>query len=429
MNSKSPDINDERVNNSGGVGQCHHVQYARREADDSSVELLRIRYVSSPEMRSKKVIMGNGTEAIKRSEENGCCSPSTCLKSQDYSQMLDSSLGTSCAVEPSLLLPKKKLGGKERSLRKDWALESGIVGPSEATGYNRPLSRHSVGKHALILRELKSSDFEPREKFWTWFPLEGSKHTPLHQSVDFKWKDYCLVVFRHLRELFGIDLADYMLAVCGNDALREFSSPGKSGSFFYLTQDDWFMIKTVKKLEVKRSWFQELTRQVDRDCEFLEVERIMDYSLLIGLHFRDDYPSDEMGLSHPQHIMVGIPLEDITYIEQSRRMQIGSWKDEQVSRIEFDQQAGMKGSNGTPLNGTPRSGGAGAGGITVTGEVFDVVLYFGIIDILQDYDISKKLEHAYKSLQVDPASLSSVDPKLYSKRFRDFMHRIFKEED
>lgn len=28
-------------------------------------------------------------------------------------------------------------------------------------------------------------------------------------------------------------------------------------------------------------------RQVDRDCEFLEQERIMDYSLLVGLHFRE----------------------------------------------------------------------------------------------------------------------------------------------
>ncbi|QHO22471.1 Phosphatidylinositol 4-phosphate 5-kinase [Arachis hypogaea] len=30
------------------------------------------------------------------------------------------------------------------------------------------------------------------------------------------------------------------------------------------------------------------------------------------------------------------------------------------------------------------------------GETSDVVLYFGIIDILQDYDISKKLEHVMK---------------------------------
>jgi 1-phosphatidylinositol-4-phosphate 5-kinase len=61
-------------------------------------------------------------------------------------------------------------------------------------------------------------------------------------------------------------------------------------------------------------------------------------------------------------------------------------------------------------------------------EIFYVVLQFGIIDILQDYDISKKLEHAYKSLQVDPTSISAVDPKLYSKRFRDFIHRIFIED-
>lgn len=60
-------------------------------------------------------------------------------------------------------------------------------------------------------------------------------------------------LFRHLRELFQVDPADYMLAICGNAALRELSSPGKSGSFFYLTQDDRFMIKTVKKSEVKVS--------------------------------------------------------------------------------------------------------------------------------------------------------------------------------
>lgn len=63
-----------------------------------------------------------------------------------------------------------------------------------------------------------------------------------------------------------------------------------------------------------------------------------------------------------------------------------------------------------------------------TGEFHDVLLYFGIIDILQDYDISKKLEHAYKSMQYDPTSISAVDPKLYSKRFRDFIFRVFTEE-
>ncbi|KAJ0040921.1 hypothetical protein Pint_27460 [Pistacia integerrima] len=387
--------------------------------------------------------------------------------------------------------------------------------------------RHSVGKHASILRELRQSDFDPKEKFWTRFPPEGSKFTPPHQSVDFRWKDYCPMVFRHLRELFAIDPADYMLAICGNDALRELSSPGKSGSFFYLTQDDRFMIKTVKKSEVKvltrmlpsyyqhvckyknslvtrffgvhcvkpvggqktrfivmgnlfcseyrihkrfdlkgssygrltdkpeeeidetttlkdldlnfvfrleRSWFQELIRQIDRDCEFLEAERIMDYSLLIGLHFRDDYSGDEMKMSPTdkriskrdvnldQTCMRGYHLlPDMDWVMEGRGplIRLGAntpARAQRVTRIDIDQFVGSGSSNSTPSP-SPRGG-----------ELYDVVLYFGIIDILQDYDISKKLEHAYKSLQVDPASISAVDPKLYSKRFRDFIHRIFIED-
>jgi 1-phosphatidylinositol-4-phosphate 5-kinase len=51
--------------------------------------------------------------------------------------------------------------------------------------------------------------------------------------------------------LFKVDAADYMLSLCGDQALRELSSPGKSGSFFYLTSNDQYMIKTMKKAEVK----------------------------------------------------------------------------------------------------------------------------------------------------------------------------------
>ena len=61
-------------------------------------------------------------------------------------------------------------------------------------------------------------------------------------------------VHRTLRKLFKVDAADYMLSICGNNALRELSSPGKSGSFFYLTDDDRYMIKTMKKSEVKVSF-------------------------------------------------------------------------------------------------------------------------------------------------------------------------------
>lgn len=132
-------------------------------------------------------------------------------------------------------------------------------------------------------REVRTVDFGPRANFWMNFPRAGSTMTPPHHSEDFKWKDYCPMVFRlvriiftlnifivygnynsclhgvyihsktcrNLREMFNIDAADYMMSICGNDTLRELSSPGKSGSVFFLSQDDRFMIKTLRKSEVK----------------------------------------------------------------------------------------------------------------------------------------------------------------------------------
>jgi hypothetical protein len=35
--------------------------------------------------------------------------------------------------------------------------------------------------------ELRQRDFDPK-KFWMRFPPEGSKFTPPHQSMDFRWK-------------------------------------------------------------------------------------------------------------------------------------------------------------------------------------------------------------------------------------------------
>ena len=81
------------------------------------------------------------------------------------------------------------------------------------------------------------------------------------------------------------------------------------------------------------------------------------------------------------------------------------------ARVEFTVR-----SNDTQLVGEP------------TGQFGDVIIFFGIIDILQDYDISKKLEHAYKSFQCDSTSISAVDPRFYSKRFKDFIFRVFSDD-
>ncbi|XP_048441961.1 phosphatidylinositol 4-phosphate 5-kinase 6-like [Pyrus x bretschneideri] len=383
--------------------------------------------------------------------------------------------------------------------------------------------RHSVGRPAPTTSlDLKTSAFDPKEKVWTKFPPEGSKYTPPHQSCDFRWKDYCPVVFRTLRKLFKVDPADYMISICGNDALRELSSPGKSGSFFYLTNDDRYMIKTMKKAEVKvllrmlpayynhvrsfentlvtkfyglhcvkltgtaqkkvrfvimgnlfcsefaihrrfdlkgsslgrttdkpeseidatttlkdldlnyifrlqKVWFQEFCRQVDRDCDFLEHERIMDYSLLVGLHFQEASCTENpktpdrtsgartpTGNGDPDN---GTPR--LSKVDMDRLLSDPNWRSSislGINMPAWAERTVRRNDCEPQLVGDP------------TGELYDVILFFGIIDILQDYDISKKLEHAYKSFQYDPTSISAVDPKLYSKRFRAFIFRVFVED-
>jgi len=51
----------------------------------------------------------------------------------------------------------------------------------------------------------------------------------------------------------------------------------------------------------------------------------------------------------------------------------------------------------------------------------EVVVCFGVIDILQDYSTRKVLERRVKSLTHDPSAISVAPPKLYAKRFLDFI--------
>lgn len=70
-------------------------------------------------------------------------------------------------------------------------------------------------------------------------------------KYDFKFKDYAPWVFRHLRALFKLDPADYLMSLTGKYILSELGSPGKSGSFFYYSRDYKYIIKTIHHAEHK----------------------------------------------------------------------------------------------------------------------------------------------------------------------------------
>eukprot|EP00291_Cryptomonas_curvata_P003428 CAMPEP_0172181512 /NCGR_PEP_ID=MMETSP1050-20130122/17860_1 /TAXON_ID=233186 /ORGANISM="Cryptomonas curvata, Strain CCAP979/52" /LENGTH=489 /DNA_ID=CAMNT_0012854805 /DNA_START=195 /DNA_END=1662 /DNA_ORIENTATION=- len=101
----------------------------------------------------------------------------------------------------------------------------------------------------------KVPDFETfQEHVKLKFPSKGSSTTPPHSGASFQFKDYAPTIFRHLRDAFSIDTADYMVALCntspdGSNSLRIMGTPGKSGSLFFFSNDMRFIVKTLPKRE------------------------------------------------------------------------------------------------------------------------------------------------------------------------------------
>lgn len=126
------------------------------------------------------------------------------------------------------------------------------------TAYNMLTGiRFTVSRtNAKMDRELTDADFDTKHKMS--FDVTGSELTP-SAKYDFKFKDYAPWVFRHLRQDFGLDPADYLMSLTSKYILSELGSPGKSGSFFYFSRDYKYIIKTIHHAEHK------LLRKILRD--------------------------------------------------------------------------------------------------------------------------------------------------------------------
>lgn len=109
--------------------------------------------------------------------------------------------------------------------------------------------RVSVSRcNAKLDRDLVDSDFTAQHKLA--FDINGNELIP-SSKYDFKFKDYSPLVFRHLRAMFQLDPADYLMSLTNKYILSELSSPGKSGSLFYFSRDYRFIIKTIHHSEHK----------------------------------------------------------------------------------------------------------------------------------------------------------------------------------
>ncbi|KAK3550476.1 hypothetical protein QTP86_029427 [Hemibagrus guttatus] len=337
-------------------------------------------------------------------------------------------------------------------------------------------------------RDVLMQDFYVVES--VFFPSEGSNLTPGHHYPDFRFKIYAPLAFRYFRELFGIKPDDYLYSMC-NEPLIELSNPGASSSWFYVTSDDEFIIKTVQhkeaeflqkllpgyymnlnqnprtllpkfyglyciqcggvnirlvvmnnvlprsvnmhyKYDLKGSTYKRrasrkerakasptfkdldfqdmhsdglyfdtdtynaLMKTLQRDCRVLESFKIMDYSLLLGIHVLDMKLRDRGGRGDSkrqggQKVLYSTALESI--------------------------QGGGKAVEPRPTSDDDDT----MGGIPAKHRDEKLLIFLGIIDILQSYRFIKKVEHSWKALVHDGDTVSVHRPSFYADRFLKFM--------
>lgn len=299
------------------------------------------------------------------------------------------------------------------------------------------------------------------------FPKTGSQTTPAHRYAEFKFKTYAPIAFRHFRALFGIKTDDYLLSVGSTqNQLRELTNPGASGSVFYLTHDDQFIIKTVQPKEAEfllkllpqyymnlrqnpRTLLPKFFGQYCYICGGKNIRLIIMNNLLpstVKMHQKYDLKgstykrkasSHERSKASPtfkdldfmEHHKEGFTLEPAIYDALMKTIAADLRVLESFKIMDFSLLVGVHNLDIAqdtvpiePINIETLKETDSWGAIpakNVKGE--NLLLFMGIIDILQSYRFKKKLEHTFKSMIHDGDSISVHKPSYYCKRFQEFM--------
>uniref|UniRef100_G3TNQ3 Phosphatidylinositol-4-phosphate 5-kinase type 1 gamma n=1 Tax=Loxodonta africana TaxID=9785 RepID=G3TNQ3_LOXAF len=146
--------------------------------------------------------------------------------------------------------------------------------------------------------------------------------------------------------------------------------------------------------------FTALVKTLQRDCLVLESFKIMDYSLLLGVHNIDQQERERQAEGAQSTADEKRPVgQKALYSTAMESIQGGATRGE---AIETDDTMG-----GIPA---------------VNGRGERLLLHIGIIDILQSYRwFIKKLEHTWKALVHDGDTVSVHRPSFYAERFFKFM--------
>lgn len=202
---------------------------------------------------------------------------------------------------------------------------------------------------AKVNRPLTASDFSATDEIS--FDMSGGGHSPSSKYM-FHFKDYSPWVFRHLRELFKLDPADYLMSLTSKYIVSELGSPGKSGSFFYYSRDYRFIIKTIRHSEHKllrrilRRYYEHVKTNPNtlisqfyglhrvslpfgRKIHFVVMNNV--FPALYEIHERYDLKGSVLGREYTKgdHKPI-VVYKDLDWLRNHRRIVLGPEKREQI---------------------------------------------------------------------------------------------------
>ncbi|NXI40540.1 PI51B kinase, partial [Galbula dea] len=140
----------------------------------------------------------------------------------------------------------------------------------------------------------------------------------------------------------------------------------------------------------------------------LESFKIMDYSLLLGIHILNNNMKEKEGENSKSTSDAKRPGgQKVLYSTAMESIQGPGKSKDSVTKETTNTMGGIPAKNHK-------------------GE--KLLLFMGIIDILQSYRLMKKLEHSWKALVYDGDTVSVHRPNFYADRFLKFMStRVFKK--
>merc|ERR1719419_1642617 len=172
-----------------------------------------------------------------------------------------------------------------------------------------------------------------------------------------------------------------------------------------------FMELLPEGLLLEPETYTALISTMRRDCRVLESFKIMDYSLLVGIHNLDLAAKERAESSGAAETTVSF-----TDRHKSKREKLvaHSTAMESIQATSDPVDIGEE----LPPGGIPARNHKGE----------RLLLFVGIIDILQSYRLVKKIEHTFKAMIHDGDTVSVHRPGFYAERFLNFMSsKIFKK--